>query len=85
MGKERLKEITLDIIGLEDPLSVSVYISMMSASDIRLFLNYVQSSKYEGMDLYSAAIEFSYDYLNSIGYTLPDNKVRKTTRGKVSI
>ena len=77
MGNERLKEITLDIIDLEDPLSVSVYIATMGESDIRLFLNYVKSSKYKDMDLYSASVEFSYDYLKSIGYQIPDKKKRK--------
>ena len=82
MGKERLKEITLDIIDLEDPLSVSVYLATMSESDIRLFLNYVKSSKYKEMDLYSAAVEFSYDYLKSIGYDFPDDKFKKTSSSK---
>ena len=77
MGKERLKEIALDIIDLEDPLSVSVYIATMSESDIRLFCNYVKSSKYKDMDLYSASVEFSYDYLKSIGYQIPDKEKKK--------
>ena len=85
MGEERLKEITLDIIDLEDPLSVSVYIATMSESDIRLFLNYVKSSKYKDMDLYSAAVEFSYDYLRSIGYALPEDKVKRNSKSKISI
>ena len=77
MGKERLREIALDILDLGDPLSVSVYISTMSESDIRLFLNYVRSEKYKDKDLYSACLAFSYDYLCSIGYSFPDNKAQK--------
>lgn len=80
MGKERLKEITLDIIDLEDPLSVSVYIATMSESDIRLFLNYVKSTKYKNMDLYSASLAFSYDYLRSINYVFDESKVQKSVK-----
>ena len=85
MGQERLKTIALDIIDLEEPLSVSVYIATMSESDIRLFLNYVRSSKYKDMDMYTAAIEFSYDYLKSIGYSLPEDKERALPKAKISI
>lgn len=85
MGKERLKEITLDIINIEDPLSVLLYMSEMSPSDVQLFTKYLTSSKYKGMDYYTAAITFSYDYLISINYPIPENKKRFTGKSKISI
>ena len=66
MGKERLKEITMEIVKLEESLSVMNYINSMSDSDIHLFMNYVKSSKYSDMNIYSAVMNFSLDYLKSI-------------------
>lgn len=66
MGKERLKEITMEIVKMDDSMDVMNYIHSLSDSDIHLFLNYIKSSKYKDMDLYSALKTFSCDYLKSI-------------------
>ena len=78
MGNERLKEITLEIVKLDDPLAVMNYIYGLSNSDIHLFLNYIKSSKYGEMNLYSAMMSFSYDYLRSVNYAIPNNRTWPT-------
>ena len=79
MGEERLKEITLAIVELDDPLAVMNYVYNLKVSDIHLFLNYIKSSKYKEMNLYIAMMSFSYDYLKSINYRIPGDRTWPTT------
>lgn len=77
MWQERLQEIAVNIINIEDPLALGVYLTTLGNDDIRSFLSFIKNDKYKDMNLYTAIISFSYDYLKSIGYAFPDNKAEK--------
>lgn len=72
MSSERLKEITLEIVKLESPLSIMAYITTLSNSDINVLFSCVKDSKYSEMNVYSAILAFSCDYLRSVNCALPN-------------
>lgn len=65
MGEERLIEITTEISKQTDTLWIMAYVASLSPSDIHLFCNYLKSPKYKEMNICSAIIQFSNDYLAS--------------------
>jgi len=65
MGERRLIEITTVMCNLEEKITPMEYLTTLKESEIYLFLKYVGSSKYDGMELSKAIIEFSKDYLKS--------------------
>lgn len=65
MGEERLIEITTEISRETDTLWIMAYVASLSPSDIHLFCNYLKNPKYKGMNICSAIIQFSNDYLAS--------------------
>ena len=73
MNPERLKEITLEIVKLESPLSIVAYITTLSNSDINALFNLVKGPKYSEMNVYSAIMSFSCDYLRSVNCALPSD------------
>jgi len=73
MSYERLQEITQKIVELGDPLAVCAYLTTLSNSDIHLFLNYIKNAKYREMNLYTAVLSFSHDYLRSVNYAMPNS------------
>ena len=70
MGERRLIEISRIICNLDDNITPMDYLTTLKESEIYLFLKYVGSSKYNGMELQKAIVEFSKDYLTSKNVTI---------------
>lgn len=65
MGDKRLLEIATTINSKDGPLEIMAYITSLSNSDIYLLLQYIRSSKYNGMNFLNAITTFSRDYVKS--------------------
>ena len=67
MGEKRLIEIANAINNADSGLSVMLYVTNLESSDVYLLLKYISTSKYKDMNLLSALVCFSRDYLKSKG------------------
>ena len=65
MREERLIEITSEIMKKDGPLGKFAYISSLNGKEMEYIQNCINSSVYDGLNIYEKILKFSQDYLES--------------------